>query len=130
MPDLSDIQHIYGDDVAVGPSGDFALVTQEQRTQLRIIRRLLTPATEIGSSPYPWQPEYGAGLGKKIGTTIDQRTVQSIVLSQMGLEPTVAKVPLPVVVVTPTAANDGAQIDINYTNLAGFPLSFSFTLGR
>lgn len=128
MADLADIQHLFGDDIAVGPTGDFALVTTESRTQLRIIRRLLTSITRLGSSAYPWEPTYGAGLGEKVGETLDLRVIKAIVMSQMLLEPSVAKIPLPQITVARTVTQGGVQINIRYTTLVGVQENFTFHL--
>jgi hypothetical protein len=126
--DTFDIQHLYGDDVAVSSTGDLALVCMEDRTKLRIIRRLLTPATVVGNSAYPWEPDYGVGLGERIGKELDLRLIASIVMSQMVLESSVASVPIPVINVTPFLEGNGAQIDIAYTTLSGVQQNFSFNL--
>lgn len=128
MADVADIQHLYGDDVAVSATGDLALVTNEDRTQLRIIRRLLTPSTSLGNSAYPWEPNYGAGLGERIGKSMDVRLIAAIVMSQVILEPSVADIPIPEIRVTPFAAGNGAQIDITYTTLSGVQETFGFNL--
>lgn len=126
MADLADADHFYGGDLAVTASGDIAIVTKSQRTIQRIIRRLLTSATDISGSAYPWQPAYGVGLGAKIGEALDTRAIGAAVRSQMLLEPTVQKVPAPIVVVTPIDA--GAAITVTYTDLSGLPKSFNFDL--
>lgn len=126
--DVFDIQHLYGDDVAVSATGDLAVVGGEDRTQLRIIRRLLTSSTVKGNSAYPWEPDYGAGLGERIGETLDLRLIAAIVMSQVILEPSVAKVPIPGIVVTALNGGSGAQIDIAYTTLSGVQETFNFNL--
>jgi hypothetical protein len=131
MGDLADIQHIFGDDVGVSSTGDLATVTQDQRAQLRIIRRLLTPQTTLTQSAYPWQPEYGAGLGEKVGQKLDVRALQAIVLGQMMLEPSISRTPLPTVTVSAVAQTEqlgGVTIDISYTTMTGILQNFSFNM--
>jgi len=127
MADLSDIDHVFGQDIGVTPSGDIAVVSKSDRTIQRVIRRLLTPSTTSGSSAYPWEPTYGAGLAAKIGDKLDPRAVRAIVLSQLLMESSVAKVPAPVVTVTLTDPNS-ATIDVTYTDQSGTPQNFGFDL--
>lgn len=127
MADLCDIDHIFGQDIAVTPTGDIAVVSKADRTIQRVIRRLLTPSTTPLVSAYPWEPTYGAGLAAKIGETLDVRAIRGIVLSQMLMEPSVKKIPAPTVTVTPLNVN-GATIDVNYTDQSGTPQNFGFDL--
>lgn len=126
MPDLADIYHVYGGDLSVTPSGDIAVAVKQDRTEQRIIRRLLTAATQGNGSSYPWEPDYGVGLGAKVGAALDGLGLQGTVLAQMLAEPTVQKIPAPVVTVTKIV--NGAAIDITYTDISGVPRSFGFDL--
>lgn len=126
MADLADCFHVYGQDLAVTPSGDIAVATKSDRTIQRIIRRLLTSPTNSKGSAYPWQPGYGVGLGAKIGEALDVRAIAGAVRSQMLLEPTVRKVPSPVISVTEIA--NGANISITYFDQSGLPKGFNFDL--
>lgn len=125
MADLADIDHFYGEDIGVTPSGDIAIVTKDQRTTQRIIRRLLTPPTGKTSS-YPWLPTFGVGLGEKIGEALDPRAIEAKVRSQMLAEPSVAKSPAPKISVTPIPP--GATIDVTYSDTSGQPKTFGFDL--
>lgn len=125
--DLCDVDHTFGEDIGVTATGDIALVSKAERTIQRVIRRLLTPVTTQVSSAYPWEPDYGAGLADEIGETVDIRKTRGIVLSQMLMEPSVAKIPAPTVTVTPLNVNDTA-IDVNYTDQSGTPQNFGFDL--
>lgn len=126
MADLADLAHAYGEDLGVTPSGDIALAVKSDRTIQRIIRRLMTVPTDANGSAYPWEPDYGVGLGARIGETLDIRGITSDVRSQMLLEPTVAKSPAPVITVT--EIDTGATITVSYTDISGVPQSFSFDL--
>lgn len=126
MADLADAYHVYGQDLAVSPSGDIALAVKSDRTIQRIIRRLLTAPTSAKGSAYPWEPGFGVGLGARIGEALDVRGIAADVRSQMLLEATVAKNPPPVVTVTQIPT--GATISISYTDISGLPQSFRFNL--
>lgn len=127
MADLADAYHIFGQDLAVTTTGDIALATKSDRTNQRIIRRLLTVPTDAKGSAYPWQPKFGVGLGAKLGESLDIRGIQGAIRSQMLQEPTVKKVPAPQVTVTPIATG-GATISITYVELSGTPKGFNFNL--
>jgi hypothetical protein len=126
MADLADADHFYGNDLAVTPSGDIALVTKSQRTIQRIIRRVMTVPTDARGCAYPWQPEYGVGLGARIGEALDSRGIQRDFRTQMRLEASVQQVPSPVVTVD--ELNNGAAITVEYTDLSGLPKTFNFDL--
>jgi hypothetical protein len=128
MAIASDVAHLYGGDIGVTPTGDIAMVSGSDRTTQRVIRKLITAATTLTQSDYPWQPLYGAGLGQKVGLAgTDPRTIQALVKSQLLQEQSVVSVPTPTVTVTQVA--DGIfEIDCSYTDQSGLVQSFSFDL--
>jgi hypothetical protein len=122
MADLCDIDHLYGEDLGTTPSGDIAVVSNHNRTVQRVIRRLLTAG-------YIWVQGYGAGLLQKIGEEeLDPNQVQAIVLSQLLVEPTVSRKPLPTVTVTTAQGTGVTTLNVRYTDLSGTPQSFGFDL--
>jgi len=130
MAILNDLSHIFGNDLDVTPSGDIALASNATRTTQRVIRRLLTPQTTQDRTGYPWQPEYGAGLPQHIGEAgVEMGVIQSTVLSQLLLEDSVARTPIPAVTVTEADAGGKFAVDTTYTDLTGTPQSFGFDLG-
>lgn len=129
MTDLVDLDHVYGEDLGATATGDIAVVSKHDRTIERILRRLMTVATNaFNGCSYPWLPKYGVGLGARIGEALQSRAIAAAVRSQMLLEPTVLKVPAPVITVTPLGVT-GATIGILYTDISGIPQSFSFDIG-
>lgn len=127
MADLSDLYHVFGQDLAITTTGDIAVATKSDRTTQRIIRRLLTVATDAKGSAYPWQPKFGVGLGARLGESLNIRGIQGAIRSQMLQEPTVKKVPAPQVIVTPINTG-GATVSITYVDLSGLPKGFNFNL--
>jgi len=122
MPDL-DLD--WGGDLVVSPSGDIATVDGDKLTQQRIIRRLFTAI-----KGYIFHPDYGAGLLQKIGGVIKAANVQAIVRSQIALEASVAKTPLPTTTVVENPAVPGAQIiTITYFNDEGQQQQLTFDTG-
>ena len=85
MPDLS---QLWGGDVQLGTTGDLATASGTALTQQRILRRLLT-----NPGDYIWQPSYGAGLPRFVGTPAVESTIEAVIRGQMALEPSVAQTP-------------------------------------
>lgn len=129
MSTVSDIDHYFGEDVGVTPSGDIALSANHDRTVQRAIRRLLTAPASSSGSGYAWEPIYGAGLPLKVGQeNIDPDALRATVLSQLLVEPTVARIPIPGVKVTQAAGGGTITLDVTYTDISGTPQSFGFDL--
>jgi phage baseplate assembly protein W len=109
---MSDALLQWGSDLAVGASGDLALVNGSSLTQQRVLRRLLT-----NQGCYVWQPSYGAGLGRFVGSTANDREIAGSIKSQMLLEAAVATQPEPTI--TAEAFSSGAIfVEILYVDAA------------
>ncbi len=98
---LADIGHNMGQDLQASPTGDIATVTQNDKSQQRLLRRLLT---NLGD--YIWNLDYGAGLPAFIGQPTSPADIEAVIRAQIALEPSVATVPAPVITVQ--ANNDTA----------------------
>jgi len=107
---MMDLDHQWGGDLSVDAAGDLQAISGESVSQQRIIRRLLTlPAS------YIWNPTYGAGLGRFVGTTTDKRAVQALVKTQIRQETAVADDPRPVVVAEPVGGTGSGTYKISIT---------------
>lgn len=125
MGTLNDLAHFWGNDLSVSPSGDLQLVSGLQRSQQRILRRLLTP-----KNGYIGQPTYGGGLPQFIGTTTDPAEIAAVTQSQMLLEDSVAQTPAPVVTVLQSPGGNPNAIaeSIDYTDTpSNAPTVLAFT---
>lgn len=123
---LNDLSHWFGSDLATDNTGDLLTSSGDERTQQRILRRMLT-----NPGGYIAHPKYGAGLLRYIGTAINVAEVTAVIRGQMALEDSVAQSPAPVISVTQTQGNVSAfYVQINYmdstTNSASV-LSFGVT---
>lgn len=114
-----DLNHVYGGDLSVSPSGDLALAGPAQTTQQRLYRRLLTnPAmTNDGgdvdsTGDYLAHQDYGAGLGRVVGSPADIPGVKAMITGQVGKEPAVARSPALKVLVSSIA--DGLTASVQY----------------
>jgi hypothetical protein len=130
MADLADLSHWFGEDLEVTPTGDIATATTVSRTAQRVVRRLFTAATTATSSDYPWEPDYGVGLGGRIGDVLDRRLIAARVRGEMLRERSVGRNPPPTVEVTTIQGDTGVVtiIDVTYTDLSGAWHAFSFDL--
>lgn len=107
---LQDVDHVWDVDLRLSPSGDLGRVSGLERSKQRVLRRLLT-----NPGDYIWHPEYGAGLPRKVGSTLDVAKLTALIRGQMLLEVSVARSPAPTVSVQ--AIPNGAAIRISYVAL-------------
>ena len=92
---MADLAHVIGGDLQLGPSGDLAIVRDDDQTQQRVLHRLLT-----SPGSYIWQLSYGAGLPGLVGTVASTQQIAAIIRAQMGYEASVAATPEPLVILT------------------------------
>lgn len=107
---MSDLQHQFGSDLSVGPTGDVATVSGSVLGQQRVLRRLLT-----NSGDYIWQLNYGAGLAQFVGQPADATRIRAVIRSQIFRETAVVRTPEPVIDVV----SDGAgtvSVQVSYTD--------------
>lgn len=122
MAFLDDCDHVIGSDLQASPTGDIARVNNSDRSEQRVLRRLMT-----NPGAYPSHPNYGAGLPQLIGEDLNISALQTPITGQMLLEPSVSKSPGPTAVVTPIP--NGASIAISYIALPDQqPVALSFNL--
>lgn len=105
---MADLFHQWGSDLALGPTGDLALVSDQLLGQQRVLRRLLT-----NPGDYIWQLDYGAGLGRFVGAPASPLHVRAVVRGQIFKETAVAPFPEPVIDVVPMPAGDSTTLYIN-----------------
>lgn len=122
MADLIDLNHIWGADVGLGPSGDLGQAQGSTRSQQRILRRLLTnprtvlPDGTVLPPDYPFHPNYGAGLPRYVGLAVDPAEIVAVIRGQIQLEEAVAALPEPFITVTSIV--NGLSVSIRYTDAA------------
>lgn len=122
---LNDLNHYWGSDLQPGPTGDLGLASGTLRGQQRVLRRLLT-----NPGDYVFEPTYGAGLPRFVGQTVDPAKVVAVIRSQLMLEPSVAKLPVPQITVRQLATDaTGLTVTIAYNDAAGNqPVVLSFNV--
>jgi phage baseplate assembly protein W len=120
-----DIAHEWSSDLSLDNYNDIKMVDGLNETNQRILRRLLTNPGE-----YLWHQDYGAGLGRYVGVALNTEVLQEItqlIISQMYLETSVAKTPIPTVTLVESIGQ--LECTIVYFNLAQDQLStLNFTL--
>jgi hypothetical protein len=119
---MTDIYHFWGNDINVSASGDLLLAGESDTTQQQILRALLTnPALSdragnpLATADYSDHPDFGAGLPRRVGSTLNVAELRALIRSVVVSFPSVARTPSPQIDVTPF--NDGATIDIQYADL-------------
>lgn len=109
---MTDISHIMGADLAIAPTGDIQSAGDTTAVSQRVLRRLLTNASD-----YIWSLTYGAGLPQFVGQTVNVTQLQAVIRTQLQLETAVARVPLPSAAVI--SSGDGTvTATITYTDAA------------
>ena len=93
MPDLS---HLWGNDLALSPTGDLAMADAPGLTQQRVLRRLLT-----NPGDYIWALGYGAGLANFVGQPGAAAAIRAAIRGQVFKEAAVARTPEPVIDLQP-----------------------------
>ncbi|WP_028534226.1 hypothetical protein [Paludibacterium yongneupense] len=106
---MIDLYHYVGSDLSKSPSGDLKPVTGLERGKQRVLRRLMT-----NPGDYIFHPDYGAGLGRKVGDIVNVKEWKALILGQMLLESCVAADPEPTVDVK--VIEGGASVFIQYTD--------------
>ncbi|MDF7658300.1 phage tail protein [Erwiniaceae bacterium L1_54_6] len=121
---MYDIFHYVGGELSTSPTGDLRPVTGTERGKQRILRRLMT-----NPGDYVFHPLYGAGLGKKVGETVNVNEWKALITGQMLLEDAVATDPAPVI--TLSLIDEGVSVYIKYTDATtGTPETLSFDVTR
>jgi len=121
---MDDLFHVTGGDLNITLSGDVQPVSRRERVNQRILRRLIT-----NPGDYIFHPEYGAGLGRKVGEAVRPGEWQALIAGQMLLEESVAAYPAPSVRLT--QIQDGVSVSITYTDAAtGTPETLRFDVTR
>ena len=112
---MSDLFHQWGGDLVLGSTGDVALADTPTLCRQRILRRLLT-----NPGDYIWQLDYGAGLARFIGQTVNTAQIGALVRGQIFKEASVARSPEPTIDVTvsPGGVTGEVSVYISYVDVA------------
>jgi phage baseplate assembly protein W len=113
LTEVDDVFHVWGTDLAIGASGDLALASGMVLGQQRVLRRLLT-----NPGDYIWQPDYGAGLARFVGSPANKTQIMAVIRSQIFKESTVARTPEPIIVVqvSPAGSIGTVYVQIQYAD--------------
>lgn len=119
---MADVFLEWNSDFQVDSTGDLQVIDGDVEVRQRLERRLFTAV-----QGYLWHPEYGAGLPQKVGSVYSLSQIESIVLSQINLEASVATTP-PVQVFFNQTPGGLVGIGIKYWDAAtGVAVSFTIT---
>lgn len=109
---IYDIYNNFGQDLQLSATNDLLSVNLQERSKQRVLRRLLT-----NPGDYIEHPDYGAGLGSYVGQVFTETLITEIkskIQSQLFLEDTVSKNPIPQIKIQTFLSNTGIYIQINY----------------
>lgn len=121
---MYDLFHYVGTDLSASPSGDLLPVTDAERRKQKVLRRLITNQGDL-----VFHPEYGAGLGQKIGQSVNVNEWKALILGQMLLEDCVARNPEPVITLSTT--ENGVNVNVKYNDaISGTPEFLNFDITR
>ena len=110
---MNDFFQVWQSDLNTSATGDLAIVSDSALGQQRVLRRLLT-----NPGDYIWHTDYGAGLGRYVGSPANETLVKATIRSQIFQEKAVARTPEPIidVKVSPADAPSVIYVDIRYTD--------------
>lgn len=121
---MADLYHYWSDDLQQAATGDLRSVTGLEESEQRVIRRLMTAPGEL-----VFHPTYGAGLPAYVGDTMNLFEIESLIISQMALERSVASTPAPKITLTP--GPNTLFVQIQYTESSTTKVRIlSFTLDK
>ena len=92
---MADVFHDWGQDLQTTATGDLLSVDSTQRSEQRIIRRLMTIEDDAW-----FHLGYGGSIPKRVGGAADEGLITGVVRGQMLLEASVSKEVVPQVAVT------------------------------
>lgn len=133
---MSDLYHYFGNDLSPSATGDILKVTGSTQGSQRVLRRLLSnPALKDVNGnvtvpgDYIFHPEFGAGLPRMVGDTVNISKIKGVIRGQILLEAAVSKVPEPIVNVS--EIQGGVSVYIHYNDAqTGKPVALSFDVNR
>jgi hypothetical protein len=119
VPDLS---HLWGNDLALSPTGDLATTDVPGLTQQRVLRRLLT-----NPGDYIWSLDYGAGLANFVGQPGAASAIGAAIRGQIFKETAVAQTPEPVIQLQPDPVGN-LYVHVRYADAqTGITQTLAFT---
>jgi hypothetical protein len=119
-----DIQQLFGNDISLDGTGNLSVSSGSEQAKEAIVRRLLT-----NPGDYIWHPDYGAGIGRFVGenlSTANYDEIRSTIVSQILLEETVAKNPVPQISFKALPGNILQASVVYYDAIDNVPKSISF----
>jgi len=133
---MSDLHHYFGGDLTLSATGDLLKVDGTTQGQQRVLRRLLTNPAAFDSNgnvtvsgDYIFHPNYGAGLPRMVGDTVNIAKIKGVIRGQILLEASVARNPEPIITVT--EIQGGVSVYIHYNDAqTGKPVALSFDVNR
>ena len=118
---MTDLNHFWSNDLAISANGDLAVADGDTLAQQELLRALMTnpqladsAGNPIASPDYTWHADFGAGIPRRIGKTLNTSELRGAILSTIRTIAGIAQSPAPAVTVTPF--NNGAAVTIQYAD--------------
>jgi hypothetical protein len=133
---MSDIGHFWSSDLSIAANGDLAVADGDTLAQQELLRALMTnpqladsAGNPIASPDYTWHADFGAGIPRRIGKTLNVSELRGRIQSTIKTIAGIATSPTPVVTVTPF--NNGAAVTIQYADaVTGQVSTLSFDINQ
>ena len=116
-----DLGHFWSNDLSIAANGDLAVADGDTLAQQELLRALMTnpqwsdsAGNPIASPDYTWHADFGAGIPRRIGKTLNVAELRGTIQSTIRTIAGIAVSPAPVVTVTPF--NNGAAVTIQYAD--------------
>lgn len=112
-----DLNHWWGGDLSLDPTGDLSIVDSYNADNQAIVRRVCTNGNTSGAmlGEYAFHPDYGGSAPWYVGRTVEALLLEGLIRAQMYEEASVAHSPEPTV--KTTLFPDGTFIaSIQYTD--------------
>jgi hypothetical protein len=133
---MTDVSHFWSNDLQIGANGDLSVADGDTLAQQELLRALMTnplladsAGNPIASPDYTWHADFGAGIPRRIGKTLNASELRGAILTTIKTIAGIAQVPTPVVTVTPF--NNGAAVTIQYADaVTGQAATLSFDINQ
>lgn len=133
---MTDVNHFWGNDISIAANGDLSFADGDTFAQQELLRALMTnprwtdsTGSPIASPDYTWHPNFGAGIPRRIGRTLNASELRGVIQATIKTIAGIAQTPAPNVIVTPF--NNGASVTIQYADaVTGQVATLSFDINQ
>lgn len=133
---MADLFQYWSNDLSIAANGDLSVADGDTLAQQELLRALMTnpqwsdsAGNPLASPDYTWHADFGAGIPRRIGKTLNASELRGTILSTIKTIAGIAQTPTPSVTVTPF--NNGAAVTIQYADaVTGQVATLSFDINQ